>query len=296
MALDLEEHQVNEIASALAALLALAVVFWVLVGGPSRARERASDRKRRGGRRPRSLGFLSVPNRDREYVPGLLLLLVATWQLADVVTRGAGASFLPLLLLSGILAALFSARPDLVGAGLGLIGAASQTLDRLGDDPCMTYSPAQQAAFFVGSGLFVLALLALRLVITPISSASRFLSGPTSFWTSPGRARRPGVVASFALSTAGALDLIDLATRPGVILIDPSKLVELVVIVLGSGVLMAFLLTIRPAFTLSILGLGVVTTSVLIDLGLGSACVPWSARLAVAGGMLIANRVASRFI
>jgi hypothetical protein len=231
---------VNELATAVTALLALAAVAWVLVGGPSRARERVSDRKRRGGRRPRSPGFLSLPNRDREYVPGLSLLLVATWQLADVITRGAGVSFLPLLLLSGVLAALFSARPDLVGAGLGLVGAVSQTLDRLGADPCMIYSPAQQAAFFVGSGLFVLALLGVRLVITPIRNAGRFLSGPTSFWTSPGRARRPGVVASFALSTAGALDLIDLATTPGVILLDPSKLVVFVVIVLGAGLLMAF--------------------------------------------------------
>jgi len=219
---------------------------------------------------------------------------VSTWQLADVAAQG--ASLVPVMILSGILAVLFSARPDLVGAGMGLVGVVSQTLDRLGANPCVAYSPSQQAAYFVGSGLFIMALLGLRLVFTPIRSASRFLSGATSFWTSPGRPRRPGVLASLALSAAGALDLVDLATRPGVVAIDQSKLVLLIVIVLGAGSLMAAALTILPTFTLSVLGLGVVTATVLIDLELGPNCHSWSTRLAVAGGMLVANRVAARFM
>jgi hypothetical protein len=285
---------VDGLASGLAVLAALVMIFWVILGGPSRARERASDRRRRGGRRPRSDRFWALPSRDREYAPGLLLIVLCSWQLADIAARG--ASFTPLLILSGVLAIAFSARPDLVGAAMGLIGAVSQTLDRLGADPCLIYSPAQQAAYFLGSGLFILALLGFRLMLTPIRSGTRFLSGATSLWTSAGRPRPLGPVASFALSAAGALDLIDLATTPGVVLIDQSRLVLFVLITLGAGSLMAVFLTVLPIFTLSVLGLGVLTATVAIDLQLGTACVSWSMRLTVAGGLLIVNRIASRFI
>ena len=284
----------DALSSSLAVLLALGTVFWLILGGPSRARERAQDRRRRGGRNPPSQGFWSFPSRDREYVPGLLLLIVSTWQLTGVA--GQGATFTPVLILSGVLAVGFSVRGDLVGAGMGLVGAVSQTLDRLGVSPCLTYSPAQQAAYFVGSGLFILALLGLHLILKPIRSGSRFLTGTTNFWTSPGRSRRPGTMASLALSTAGALALIDLSTRPGVIVIDQSKLVLVIVTALFAGCLLAAALTILPTFTLSVLGLGTVAAAVLIDYGFGLACDAWSTRLAVAGGLLVVNRIASRFI
>jgi hypothetical protein len=227
-------------------------------------------------------------------VPGLLLLVVSTWQLTGVA--GQGATFTPVLILSGVLAVGFSVRADLVGAGMGLVGAVSQTLDRLGASPCLTYSPAQQAAYFVGSGLFVLALLGLHLILKPIRSGSRFLTGTTNFWTSPGRSRRPGTMASLALSTAGALALIDLATRPGVIVIDQSRLVLVVLVALCAGCLLAAALTLLPTFTLSVLGLGVLAATMLVDYWFGLGCDSWSTRLAVAGGLLVVNRVASRFI
>ena len=126
----------DALSSSLAVLLALGTVFWLILGGPSRARERVQDRRRRGGRKPHSQGVWSFPSHDREYVPGLLLLVVSTWQLTGVA--GQGASFTPVLILSGVLAVGFSARPDLVGAGMGLVGAVSQTLDRLGASPWLS--------------------------------------------------------------------------------------------------------------------------------------------------------------
>lgn len=282
-----------------AILLFFALIIWVALGRSSRRRERQADRRRMGGRPPRSSWI--TPSRDQPaYTPGLLLLTVALWQIAGVIaTNGdAGDYLFSLVVLSGIVAVGFSIRADIVGAGMGFVGVVSQNLDRLQANGCPVYTLADNRMYWILAGTVLAVLVGLRLVVTPVHAAGKFLTGPVSFLWSRGRPSELGVVASTLLTSAGALDLVDLATKPDVLAGLRTYALGLPLIgAIAAAALLLFLgVATLPRFTMSVLGLGVVMANVIVAATSTSACEPWVARIAIAISLLVVNRFASRFI
>jgi hypothetical protein len=281
-----------------AVLLFFGLIFWVALGGPSRRREREAGRRRMGGRRPTSSWL--APRRDHVPTPGLLLLAVALWQVAGVIATNsdAGDYVVSLVIFSVIIAAGFSIRPDIVGAGLGLVGVVSQTIERMQPSGCPVYTFDDNRTYWIMAGTTIAVLVGVRMFVTPISVAGRLLTGPVSFWRSSGHPRELGIVASTLLTIAGALDLVDLATHPDALAGLRSYalgLPILAVTVIAAVVLLVGLAKL-PSFTVSVLGLGVVGANVIVAATSSTGCEPWAARIAIVITVLLVNRLANHFI
>lgn len=150
--------------------------------------------------------------------------------------------------------------------------------------------------FWVGAVMTVVVLAGLRLVLTPVTAAQRVLTGPVSFWSSAGRPKRTGGFAAGLLSTFGAVDLLDLATRPGIVLVPVSWSGATIAAATGLLVALGFLafaLTVLPSFTLSVLGLGAFATAIVVEAVLAPGCTDWTMRIVIAVVFFLVNRVAA---
>jgi MFS family permease len=273
-----------------AVVLALIVGLWFVLG-PGK-RDRADDRRRLGGRKPKSHGFFAMPVRDKDYTPGVFLALLATWSLADVATGA--ASSLTMTVLAGTAAALYAARPGMVGTGLGFVGVVSVIVGRFQGGDCATYSHSDQIAFWVGAALILIVLVVLRLVLAPVRTAQRFLTGPVSFW-SAGHDKRPSAVTTVMLSTFGALDLLNLATQPGQFHVPvqwTGATVAAAVTMLVLVGALAVALTVLPSFTLSVLGLATLAGTIIVEV-VTPGCTNWGRRIGITAVFFIVNRLGS---
>lgn len=235
---------------------------------------------------------LWMPSRDRVYVPGALIAVLATWSMAGVIL---GTEYYEFVYVCVVIAALlYPARPDLVGAGLGAVGIFGVVVDRLQEN-CLAYTTEDRVAFWAGGVVIVVVLAALRLVLSPVRAAVSVAKVPLSLAKSIGSPGRSGRFGAVALSTFGALELLDLATRQGMVQIPldltGATVGALSLLAAALGVL-AVGLTILPNFTLSVLGIGVFVVTIAVDT-MDQACADtdWASRIVILIGFFIVNRL-----
>jgi hypothetical protein len=158
---------------ALALLLALLFVMWIVLGGPTRSRERRAAQRRRGGRTAKDGSFWGPPARDRPYTPGMLLLLFVVVALAEVTgdaaaeeTRGPATTA---AVLGAIIAVGYRFRPDIVAAGMGVVGIVSLLLQRMGARGCDVVPAADNGLWLLASAAMLAAVVGLRFIVAPIA-------------------------------------------------------------------------------------------------------------------------------
>ena len=262
--------------------LAILTGIWFLAGRPGQRTRRA----------PRDR-FMSLPKYDRgDNLPGWLLGIQATW----VLTTLEWVHEYGVLVVVFVIAVL-SAKSNLMSAGLGLISSTALILDRIeGGADCVVYSVSDQVAFYVGAVLTVAVLLGLALALKPFAIAGKFLTPPIRL-PGGGRAKKPSMFAAVALSTFGALDLLDLATRPGVVgaLGEwTSATLSAAIVLIVALAFLAWALTVMPSFTLSVLGAGTLFAAIVIDGMLPSGCIDWWERALIALVFFVGNQIAAR--
>ena len=101
----------------------------------SRARERRESKRRKGGRKAKDRSSWGAPSRDRSYAPGMLLLLFVVVALAEIVLDAAaqdlsGSAAQSAAILGAIAAVGYRFRPDMVAAGVGVLGIVALVLER----------------------------------------------------------------------------------------------------------------------------------------------------------------------
>lgn len=264
--------------SLLAPLLGLAFVYWVIAGGPARRADTRRSMRRRGGRPVASRGFWSLPARDRDYIPGVVLVVFAATTLAETVAdasiRPSGASAQTTTILGAILAVAHRYRPDLVSAGLAVVGVASLAVQRLGAGPCGdVFTLGQNRTWLLSFAAVVAMVLVVRTVIAPITAARQVLISPSSAWSVGGSARASAFGRS-ALAVFGLLDVLDIVLSPtGVDLLGErwgsSPLVGIAAAA-GAAVL-ALGIAVVPGFTASMMGV-VVFAATTAELSSGTSC------------------------
>lgn len=208
---------------------------------------------------------LLMPSRDRDYTRGGFLAVMALWALAEVVddSTSAGEGLTSTAFsLSFVAAALYAVNRDLTGAGLGVVGIVSLVLDRFSQE-CLGLTTGGNFRFLVGAVITVAVLFVLRFVLVPLRVAAT-VTAPLSLL---GPARSQGRPSVFFVMF-GALSLVDLATRPGVLEVprdwNGATVGVAVVWVVALGAL-AVALTVLPNFTLSVLSLGTFAATLYVD-------------------------------
>lgn len=256
--------------SALAPLLALIFVFWLLLGRSGRARDRTAASRRRGGRTARDRGFLGLPARDRAFQPGLILLALTVVALVKVigeatVSGGSGPAWTAFW-FGLVIAGGFAVRADIVSAGMGLLGIVSLVLARLGGLACdVPASSAENRLWLLYSALVIAGVVVLRTVLPRVSSGHRTYRGPLSIWTSSGYDKGPGVIGGTLLVVFGLMELADLFLAPttseafalmlGRDIGGIAFVAATLVLVVGAGLM--------PEFTMSLVGLLVAAAELL---------------------------------
>lgn len=280
----------------LAPLLGLLLILWILLGGPARQRERKQERRRKGGRTAKDRSFVGLPSRDREWRPGGLLLVVTVVQLAQVVADAGEAgpgnpALSSAVVLSGIVAVGFRYRPDVVSAGIGVLGVVALVLGRFGAINCgQPPTQLQNMVWLAAVALMLVAVVGLRLFVAPIASAARVparLVRP--FWTSVGGAKRAGYVGQAALVTFGVLDLLDLLLRPDAFAVLDERIASMAAVMAITAAAVAILavgLALVPEFTTSVTGAAVAAAN-LWFLGVVERCDNAQTILVVAGAFAL---------
>lgn len=250
---------------ALAPLLGLALVFWILLGGPTRSRERKEERRRRGGRIARDRGFWGAPARDRQYEPGALLLVFVVVTLAETVldaaADGSGA-LSAALILGAVISIAFRYRPDLVSVGMGVVGIVVLVLERLGARGCgEAVTALQNAVWLFGAAVMLSGAALFGTVLTPVRAATQSVSRVSrSFLMSAGQPRPFGALGHTALVAFGVLNLLDLLLRPaGMEQLGGSarSTPVLLAAIVATVAVICVGLAVIPQFTSSVIGIGV---------------------------------------
>jgi hypothetical protein len=282
----------------LAILLALLTVFWLLLGGPSRRRERKVAARFRGGRTAKDRSFFGLLARDRAYRPGAVLAALTIIELARTV-GSAGVVESGLTTSAGMLAFVvavgFVVRPDIVGAGMGLLGIVALTVRRLGLEPCEGGVQHDNVRWVLFSAGFLVVAFGLRLIVPQVRSGHRIFRGGgiSSLW-SPGVDRGPGAVGGTILTVFGVMELADVLLRP-----ELPDLVESILPTGGAAVMLAGVavlavgVALLPEFTTSVTGLLVVAAGLLALLSPGPVCLDVGTTL-VAGGVFAAGYLLGR--
>ena len=208
---------------------------------------------------------LWMPSRDRDYTRGGFLAVMALWALAGVVddstSAGEGLASTAFT-LAFVAAALYAVNRDLTGAGLGVMGIVSLGLGRFSQE-CLGLTTGDNARFLVGAMITVTVLVVLRFVLAPLRVAATVTAPLSLLGAAPSRGRPSVLFVIF-----GALSLVDLATRPGMLELprqwNGATVGVAVVWVAALGAL-AVALTLLPNFTVSVLSLGTFAATLYVD-------------------------------
>ena len=256
---DASSLPVRSLLSGLAPLLFLVLILWLVTGGPERSRKRREARPRR------DRSFWGLPSRDRTFAPGALLVGLAVVTLAEVVMDAASADEGSLVVAAAFFGAVvaigFALRPDIVKAGMGILGIVTLVLERLGARGCAdAATTTHNLMWLLAAGLLAIAVFGINIFVAPMRAVSSATFRPaTSFWRSAGEVRE-GRLGSQLLVVFGLLSLLDLVLRPDGVealreaLAGNAGLAVFLISCLGIVIVGLALL---PNFTTSAVGIGV---------------------------------------